>query len=64
MAMDMQNEHRISAAATHPMDNQVSATPLIDSIELMRGSRELRIRHGVSTYRLRLTSSDKLILTK
>jgi len=62
--MDMQNGHQVNAAAAHPIDDQVSVTPLIDSIELLRGSRELRIRHGVSTYRLRLTSSDKLILTK
>ncbi|MFZ5781074.1 MAG: hemin uptake protein HemP [Pseudomonadota bacterium] len=62
--MDMQNGHQVNAATIHPIDDQLGATPLVDSIELLRGSRELRIRHGVSTYRLRLTSSDKLILTK
>lgn len=37
---------------------------VIDSVELLNGARELRIRHGVNTYRLRVTASDKLILTK
>jgi hemin uptake protein HemP len=38
--------------------------PVADSVELMKGRRELKIRHGSQTYRLRLTASDKLILTK
>ncbi len=38
--------------------------PVVDSVDLMNGARELLIRHGASTYRLRLTASDKLILTK
>ena len=37
---------------------------VVDSVELMNGAREIRIRHGVSLYRLRVTASDKLILTK
>jgi hemin uptake protein HemP len=36
----------------------------IDSAQLMAGRRELLIRHGTSTYRLRVTASEKLILTK
>ena len=36
----------------------------IDSQELFQGERELRIRHGAETYRLRLTGLNKLILTK
>jgi hemin uptake protein HemP len=36
----------------------------IDSVTLLGGQRELIIRHGTETYRLRLTASDKLILTK
>ena len=35
-----------------------------DSTALLAGQRELRIRHGSDTYRLRLTASGKLILTK
>jgi hemin uptake protein HemP len=37
---------------------------VVDSVNLMNGAREIRIRHGVSLYRLRVTASDKLILTK
>lgn len=36
----------------------------VDSAALMQGRRELSIRHGRDTYRLRLTASNKLILTK
>jgi hemin uptake protein HemP len=36
----------------------------VDSVALMRGRRELLIRHGADTYRLRITASNKLILTK
>ena len=36
----------------------------VDSITLMSGRRELIIRHGTETYRLRVTASNKLILTK
>lgn len=39
-------------------------TVVVDSVDLMNGAREIRIRHGVSLYRLRVTASDKLILTK
>jgi hemin uptake protein HemP len=36
----------------------------IDSRELFQFQRELRIRHEGNLYRLRLTSLNKLILTK
>jgi hemin uptake protein HemP len=38
--------------------------PVVDSFALMNGRRELVIRHNGQTYRLRVTASDKLILTK
>jgi hemin uptake protein HemP len=38
--------------------------PMVDSATLMKGRRELIIRHGADTYRLRITASNKLILTK
>jgi len=37
---------------------------VVDSVTLMSGQRELIIRHGADTYRLRVTASNKLILTK
>jgi hemin uptake protein HemP len=36
----------------------------IDSRELFRSEREIMIAHGEEIYRLRLTSQNKLILTK
>lgn len=38
--------------------------PVVDSVALMQGRRELVIRHNAQTYRLRVTASEKLILTK
>ena len=38
--------------------------PAVDSVTLMKSRRELIIRHGADTYRLRITASNKLILTK
>lgn len=38
--------------------------PVADSSTLMGGNRELVIRHNGQAYRLRVTASDKLILTK
>ena len=45
----------------------VHAVPRLLSIEsdaLLKGSREVLIRHGDEVYRLRHTRNDKLILTK
>jgi len=36
----------------------------IDSRELFSSEREIIIAHGAEAYRLRLTSQNKLILTK
>ena len=36
----------------------------INSQELFQTEREVKIRHGDQTYRLRLTGLNKLILTK
>jgi len=38
--------------------------PEIDSAQLMRGRRAIRIRHQGELYRLSITSKDRLILTK
>lgn len=38
--------------------------PAVESAALLQGRREPVIRHGTVMYRLRLTSSNKLILTK
>lgn len=44
--------------------HDATAIGAVESVELMRGNRELLIRHGSSVYRLRVTASEKLILTK
>ena len=55
------------------VENDVGAGPerqievragTIDSQELFQTAREVKIRHGEQTYRLRLTGLNKLILTK
>lgn len=38
--------------------------PAIESRTLLAGHREVLIRHGEDTYRLKLTSNNKLILMK
>ena len=52
--------------ATDPNDNTgpAPAACSITSQELMRGGRMLVIRHGTQVYRLQITASGKLILTK
>ena len=39
-------------------------TAELSSSQLLRGEREVVIRHGEQVYRLRHTRNDKLILTK
>ncbi len=41
-----------------------AALPAIESRTLLAGHREVLIRHGDDTYRLKLTSNNKLILMK
>ena len=50
--------------AQMPATARPGVQPDHDSRELMRGNREVLIRHGDQVYRLRHTSNDKLILTK
>lgn len=45
-------------------DSQETSTAGFDSRQLLRGEREIVIRHGGEVYRLRHTRNDKLILTK
>lgn len=46
-----------------PGDPDPSAL-VIDSSAPLKGQRELIVRHADSRYRLRLTASNKLIMTK
>ncbi|WP_407148736.1 hemin uptake protein HemP [Bradyrhizobium sp. ORS 86] len=60
-----------SGAAGRPTENASSAAKTlimrgnrIDSRDLFAAEREIIIAHGEENYRLRLTSQNKLILTK
>jgi len=50
-------------ASSPPADPSASDIPRIDLHDIMRNRREIDIRHAGRTYRLRITSQDKLILT-
>jgi len=47
-----------------PAPRPLAVDDAIDSGALLKGQREILIRHGDRVYRLRHTSNDKLILTK
>ncbi|MBX9750487.1 MAG: hemin uptake protein HemP [Roseococcus sp.] len=47
-----------------PTEARVQPASTISSAALLAGAREVLIRHGDEAYRLRLTASNKLILTK
>jgi hemin uptake protein HemP len=47
-----------------PADAQGVALPRIDASVLLSSGREVILVHKETEYRLRLTSNDKLILTK
>lgn len=52
------NDKQKSASA------DISAVPKIDASTLLASGREVILVHKDNEYRLRLTSNDKLILTK
>jgi hemin uptake protein HemP len=56
--------HPVRAEAPPAPTRDAPPVRSIASVDLLQGSRELLIRHGDSTYRLRVTASEKLILTK
>jgi len=65
MAMQLPHDSRplqtgVIRAASGPSAPQAE----FDSRELMRGGREVLIRHGGKVYRLQHTRNDKLILVK
>ena len=58
-------EHPLPAVnAPCPPPGPESGQAEFDSRELMRGGREVLIRHAGQVYRLRHTRNDKLILVK
>ncbi|HEV7268899.1 MAG TPA: hemin uptake protein HemP [Falsiroseomonas sp.] len=52
-------------APSEPRSGEAPVSPpMLSSVELLRGAREVIIVHAGENYRLRLTSRDRLILTK
>ncbi|MFN3586621.1 MAG: hemin uptake protein HemP [Moraxellaceae bacterium] len=49
---------------TQPVPAATGLLPTLESAALFAQGREVRIRHAGEEYRLRLTSNNKLILTK
>lgn len=60
------NVHRLTLPHAEPARTQASHIDevVLCSEQLLKGRREILIRHGDKLYRLRHTSNDKLILTK
>jgi hemin uptake protein HemP len=56
-SLDQSGSGMISAQATRP-------TPMVESTDLLRGSKTVGIMHNGSLYRLQATKLGKLILTK
>ena len=55
----------LDAAAARPIPGDPPPEPpVLTSTDLLRGGREVTILHAGETYRLRITSKDRLILTK
>ena len=52
--------------ARNPEQNseRIRDLPRINSDELFKGAREVKLFHGCEEYRLRITKNQKLILTK
>ena len=57
-------ETSVGAGALRRGGPVAPASVTVTSESLFRGAREILIRHGADTYRLRSTSKGKLILTK
>ena len=54
-----------STTASAPNETPSEGSPReFDSADLLRGEKEILIRHAGEVYRLRLTRNDKLILQK
>lgn len=47
-----------------PRSENPSQPATLTSADILRGEREVMILHGGEAYRLRVTSKDRLILTK
>jgi len=58
------SEPNDSLRNAEPKPARVRVMPVINSDELFKGTREVKLFHGCEEYRLRITKNQKLILTK
>lgn len=58
------NQTSKATQVPEPQAVQSSSNPVLNSVDLFKGTREVSIKHGEEFYRLRLTKSGKLILHK
>jgi hemin uptake protein HemP len=61
---DNENARRSAAGSSMVQRTLTVADNQLDSRDLFASAREIVIAHGGERYRLRLTSQNKLILTK
>ena len=61
---EMREDSRHAALREPAGENARSGVREVSSEDLLRGAKELLIRHGDVLYRLRSTRNGKLILTK
>ena len=65
--MDHTDRYDSESPKTDSLDGhsvETESLPTYESIGLLKGGREILIRHQGEIYRLRLTRNDKLILNK
>ncbi len=60
----MNTESNTPKPLPRPVRSRGVGPPVVAAQDLLAGGRELIIEHGAETYRLQLTSSNKLLLTK
>ena len=62
------NVHRLTLTHAQPVSPPISVPQVGQSVlsseQLLKGQREILVRHGEKLYRLRHRSNGKLILTK
>ncbi|MEJ0017174.1 MAG: hemin uptake protein HemP [Acetobacteraceae bacterium] len=62
--MNQQGQQATATPSQPAIDHRTANASTVNSEELFGGGRELMIRHADSVYRLKITGSNKLILTK
>ncbi|MDP1606078.1 MAG: hemin uptake protein HemP [Rhodocyclaceae bacterium] len=64
MPNQRQTDSAVPMSGIAPIRADGKMPPILESRQLFGNTREVLIRHGTETYRLRQTQAGKLILTK